>query len=470
MLNGLEAAEVKFSELERTKRVDAEFYKKENLQIEALLSNLSVESVAGVAGISDGNHFEISSRFQEQGIPYYRGQDVTGNFFIEQASAVCIDEPTFMQPYMVRSHLRKGDVLLSIVGTIGGVATVTTDEAQTCSCKLAILRPKKVDSSYLSVFLRSKFGNNRIKKFVRGTVQTGLLLEDMNQLKVPLPSNGFQQHINSLVKAAHRKLEQSKALYAEAESLLLDQLGLKDWRPSEDLAYEYKASEVLGVGRLDAEFYHPKYDQLSNSLERKFDVESIGSWGKVLKGMSVEYTDSGAGTLVIRSGDLSDIEEENRFLKASPAQEMFYLKKGDVLISSIGFGSIGKIQVFDKQGEYATVSEVTVVRQDRVNPYYLHFFLSCQAGQMQINRYITGATGQLHLYPKDVGKIIVPLVPQELEIKLENLYMQSRQLKKQSKHLLDLAKRGVEMAIEVNEQAALEWMKLSEVGSGKAEG
>ena len=47
-----------------------------------------------------------------------------------------------------------------------------------------------------------------------------------------------------------------------------------------------------------------------------------------------------------------------------------YLRKEDVLISSIGFGSIGKVQVFDKEGRYGTVSEVTVVRQGKLNPFY----------------------------------------------------------------------------------------------------
>lgn len=137
---------------------------------------------------------------------------------------------------------------------------------------------------------------------------------------------------------------------------------------------------------------------------------------------------------------------------------MFLLKRGDVLISSIGFGSIGKVQVFDKSGTFATVSEVTVIRQSRVNPYYLFFFLRSPAGQLQINRYITGATGQLHLYPKDVERIFVPVIDTTLETKLESLYKQSRAMKKQASLMLEIAKRGVEMAIEQDEAAALAWM------------
>ena len=69
------------------------------------------------------------------------------------------------------------------------------------------------------------------------------------------------------------------------------------------------------------------------------------------------------------------ISDDERFLKTHPTEALFLLEKGDVLISSIGFGSIGKVQVFDKPGTYGTVSEVTVVRQSKLNPHYLAFFL-----------------------------------------------------------------------------------------------
>jgi restriction endonuclease S subunit len=60
----------------------------------------------------------------------------------------------------------ENDILLSIVGTIGKIAIVTTNDKATCSCKLAILRPKNsISSELLSIFLISKYGQNQIQKF-----------------------------------------------------------------------------------------------------------------------------------------------------------------------------------------------------------------------------------------------------------------------------------------------------------------
>ena len=108
-----------------------------------MMEDLKGRPITDFVSVSDGNHMKISDKFIEEGIPYYRGQDIH-NFFIESANPICIDRQTYDVPYMKRSHLKKGDVLLSIVGTIGESALVYSDRNATCSCKLAILRPEKL--------------------------------------------------------------------------------------------------------------------------------------------------------------------------------------------------------------------------------------------------------------------------------------------------------------------------------------
>jgi hypothetical protein len=181
-LNGLDFQVFPFSALERTKRIDAEYFHKRHIRTEQLLEKCNTESVVNCADISDGNHFSISENFVEKGVPYYRGQDVVGNFFVEQADPVHITDEAFHEPWMYRSHLQKGDVLLSIVGTIGELSVVSDTTPATCSCKLAILRPREIAPEYLATFLRSSHGRSQIDRLTRGALQMGLLLEDMDQL------------------------------------------------------------------------------------------------------------------------------------------------------------------------------------------------------------------------------------------------------------------------------------------------
>jgi type I restriction enzyme M protein len=259
--------------------------------------------------------------------------------------------------------------------------------------------------------------------------------------------------------------ENAKKHSSEAERVLLFNLGLANWSPPEPLNYSRKLSALSAAGRWDSQFHLPKVDDALTRLAKQFALISIGSLGEVTNGNPVSYSDAGA-IPIVRSGDLVDIDDDARFLRTSDAQGYFELKRGDVLISSIGFGSIGKVQVFDKPGTFGTVSEVTVIRQDKLDPYFLAAYLRSQPGQLQIDRWITGATGQLHLYPRDVKRIQVPLASKKVQASCRRAAEDARESRKSAKSLLDAAKRAVEIAIEDSEKAALRFLEQS--GGGGA--
>ena len=140
-----------------------------------------------------------------------------------------------------------------------------------------------------------------------------------------------------------------------------------------------------------------------------------------LKGKNLSYSEEGDFP-VIRSGDISNTFQPDQLLRSSDTADAFFVKKNDILISSIGQGSIGKIQLFRNEGKFATVSEVTVVRVRGYSPACAAAFLASSFGQAQINRYITGATGQLHLYPSDVDRIVIPAFSEQFQAAISHLY------------------------------------------------
>ena len=455
LLEGLEATEIAWSKLERTKRIDPEYFLKHHLRNQAVLSYHALQSVADCAKVADGNHFAISDEFVEDGIPYYRGQDVSGQFFVEQALPMGISRKAFSAPFMKRSHLREGDVLLSIIGTIGESSLVSSNRDATCSCKLAILRPKKIVPAFLATYLRCEYGRSQTNRLTRGAVQMGLLLEDMDQLMVPVTSPVMQQAIEKIIFTAREQFDAAAAALADAERQLLSALGLENWQPPKPLSYVRRSRDAFAAGRLDAQYFQPKFDATAERLSKSFKLDTLGLLGQVLKGTTVPYSENG-DIPIIRSGDLGNIDGDDKFLRSTSSEPIFFLVPGDVLISSIGFGSIGKVQVFDKPGRYGTVGEVTVVRQQRINPHYLAAFLRSSAGQLQIDRFITGATGQLHLYPRDVAKLWVPILPGNQQTEFEKFALQAARYRIRAAELLDAAKRAVELAIEDSEAAALQ--------------
>ena len=194
-------------------------------------------------------------------------------------------------------------------------------------------------------------------------------------------------------------------------------------------------SELEGTQRLDPEYYHPAYVRVVNTVQSHASSKKIEEIAKVLRGRNpTKYTESGIP--VIRAVDLRDITSWENILNSSDQENLFYLKHGDILVSSIGAGSIGKIQLFlETDKKVATVAEVSVIRTKNYSPFALAVFLMSKYGYLQLERRITGSTGQLHLYPKDIGTVLTPILNQRVQSRLEDMISASHKYLIQSKSL-----------------------------------
>jgi type I restriction enzyme M protein len=286
-------------------------------------------------------------------------------------------------------------------------------------------------------------------------------LENLRTLPVYIAGDKIQIAIEAVIRRSQAISHDGRRSLAYAEEMLVASLGLADWAPPEPLAFVRTLSDLKNAGRWDSQFHLPHVDAYLERLSVRMELCTIDSLGDVTNGEPVQYSDEGF-VPIVRSGDLVDIDDDDRFLRAVKGQSVFVLERGDVLISSIGFGSIGKVQVFDKPGTYGTVSEVTVIRQQKLDPYFLAAFLRSKPGQVQIERWITGATGQLHLYPRDVKRIMVPLGDTGLQQSMRQAAEDARRTRRKAAELLEAAKHAVEIAIEQNEAAALRFLDGAE--------
>lgn len=448
-------SEIKLSELERTSRIDSEFYKKENLAIQFLLKNTKSLPLTEYVTVSDGNHMSISDNFSETGVPYYRGQDIH-DFFIENANPICIPKSIFDLGTMQRSHLKKHDVLMSIVGTIGEISIVTTDANATCSCKLAILRPKKnVSSEIIALYLQSKYGQNQIRKFIRGAVQMGFILEDINQIFVPAFSKDFQSKIESLVKSAHERLEESKSLYAQAENLLLCELGVSGENLSEfskpcggaNVSIK-RFSDVFQSGRLDSEYYQKKYDLIEEKISH-FETLQISEIGKLNdKNFSpkenaeykyIELADIGG------QGEISSCTVAKG--SALPTRARRIVHKGDVLVSSIE-GSLQSCAIVPAEFDGALCSTgFYVIEPETMNAETLLILLKSENIQLLLKKGCSG-TILTNISKEEFLKIRIPVLPSEIQSKIASLVQSSFVCRTESRQLLQNAKTLVEQEIE----------------------
>lgn len=462
MLEGLEATEIPWSALERTKRLDSEYFLKEHLFNASLLRKHGIRSIASCTNISDGNHFAVSDQFIEEGFPYYRGQDVVGHFFIEQSTPVSITTAAYDTPSMKRSHLKNGDVLLSIVGSIGEASLVSSERSATCSCKLAILRPQSIAPAYLASFLRSKYGRRQTQRLTRGAIQMGLLLEDMDQVLVPEFSGGFEKAISKVIADSKTTIEVAETSIIQAELTLLQALSLANWRPPEPLSYVRNSLDAFATGRLDAEYFQPKYAKLLELIEATGQACPLADLLQTnQRGKQPEYTENGlpvVNSKHVVNGEVR-VDADNRY--ATFSDSSLLIEPGDVLINGTGVGTIGRAAPYLHPFKAIPDNHVTILRPHKgsIDPVYLAVFLNSLAGQLQVEQRFRGSSGQIELYPNDIAQFTIWVAPENIQAQVKQSVEASFQAKQSATQLLDSAKRAVEIAIENSEAAALAYLE-----------
>lgn len=87
---------------------------------------------------------------------------------------------------------------------------------------------------YLVTYLNSKYGIKDIRRRARQSInQTNVNPEEVKEMFIPLLSEGLQNIIKKSFDEAFDKNVSSQNLYIKAEDLLLEELGLRDFQPSE---------------------------------------------------------------------------------------------------------------------------------------------------------------------------------------------------------------------------------------------
>ena len=150
-----------------------------------------------------------------------------------------------------RTKASKGDVLLTIAGTIGRTCVLKGDEGNiTFQRSVAILKPsKEILSYYLMYYLLSQ--SSRLNTKAQGAAQKGIYLKQLGAYDISYPSIEEQQRIVSRLDAAFAYIDELKANAEKqlSEARVLFQKALtKAMEPK----VGWEAKKLGIVSRLDA--------------------------------------------------------------------------------------------------------------------------------------------------------------------------------------------------------------------------
>ena len=98
-----------------------------------------------------------------------------------------------------------------------------------------------------------------------------------------------------------------------------------------------------------------------------------------------------------------------------------------------------------------------IINSKQVLPEYLTLVLNSVIVQQQIYRDAGGSIIN-HWRPDQVKATLIPILKEDAQNEIKGLIQESFSNRKISRSLLEIAKCGVEMAIEENEEKAIEWI------------
>ncbi|HFD38755.1 MAG TPA: restriction endonuclease subunit S [Anaerolineae bacterium] len=433
--------------------MDAEFFQPKFIRFDALMREGGQSLVDLFIDIIQPAEFIRKYVLQGEGAIFWRAQNIKRGY-VDTENVEWIDWATFRR--VPQSHVKEGDVLITRTGANAGDCAVTPPGTQNVAVSSHTLRlvPKDIELGFaVGAFFASDYGHEVLLRAVSGSSRPQITKDALETTMLP-DFSSIKSEVARLIRAHYRKREQAIALYKQAESLLLAELGLDDLDLSHQLTYTLNFSQVWAAGRLDAEYFQPKYYTLLDRLWETGQAVRLGDWLRepISRGVQPEYNEDGT-IIVINSQHVGktciELEDNRRTTREFAEQnERAVVRPHDVLLNSTGYITIGRCQTLLDDVPAIVDGHISIIRpKPGLDPVYLGLFLNSPAGQMQTERSWTGSSGQIELRKELIENYTVWKPDEALQQRIRNLIEDAHKARLEAKRLLEEAKQRVEAMI-----------------------
>ena len=353
---------------------------------------------------------------------------------------------------------------------------------------------------FLSTFLNCKYGYSQSTRHVVGITRPALDYSAIKTFLIPDLDNNFQKKIGLCCSSAEKLRKDSKARYTDAQdhspfrtrtyrlkpggrmAIVLPQGRfnntsdkyirefIADRQPKQQLTFVKNFSNTESAGRIDADYFQPKYDDIVNTIKNcagGYDtLDNLVTMEKCVEVGSKAYIEDGIPFVRVSNLSPFEITEEKYISKELyAAVEEHQPKQGEILLSK---DATPGIAYYLREAPDKMIPAGGILRlkskTDRINNEYLTLVLNSILTQEQVNRDVGGSV-ILHWRPDQVAGTVIPILSKEKQTEIQEKILESFTLRKRAKDLLECAKRAVEIAIEQDEQAAIDWLETVTQGT-----
>ncbi|MCD8299702.1 MAG: restriction endonuclease subunit S [Clostridiales bacterium] len=324
---------------------------------------------------TDGMHNLPKGIMDSGEYPILSAQNISGGIIDMNTSKYVLGE-TF-EVENKRTNVRQGDVLLTIVGAIGRVAVVEKDLKALFQRSVCVIKPNLsiIESKFLRYALESSSIQNYIQVNAHGAAQRGLYLNQVGEIKIPVPPLEVQREIV-------RILDKYTAFETELEENLTAELELRRKQ------YEFYRDKLLNFGNKSGEVTPEVVWKTINEISENCDNQRKPVTGK--NRIAGDYPYYGASGVVdhvndyIFEGDYLLVSEDGANLLARS--------------TPIAFSISGKNWV----NNHAHVLKFETYEERRFAEFYLN--------SIDLSQWVTGGA-QPKLNQQNLNKIPIPVPP-----------------------------------------------------------
>jgi len=456
LLEGLEITVLPFSEAiaaDASGRLDSSFFEQRFIELRhraATWDRLDSHAESVVCGPFGSNL--LNDNYVEHGIPMIRPFNLR-NGRADSGEIALLDE-TFVEESGLKTFA-PGAVMFARVGEIG--AGVNLYERATISPNIIAVELKaSIDPYFVGVFANTRFGRTQLEAGMKVVAQPTISTDSIRALRIPRLSKTFQQKVARAFTQAVLMQDQGNKFLTQAETTLLCALGLDTWTPPDALTYVRSSREAFGAGRLDAQFFAPRVEQLLARLAR--DGLRLSD---VASARHERFEPTGSGNFdYIEIGSLGadgTAAAERVAMAEAPSRATQHVRSGDVITSTVRpIRRLSALITPDQDGAVCSSGFVVLQPQGisgEVLLTYLRLPLFCELMDLH-----TSATMYPAISESDLLALPIPAIPSGTQAQVQQAVRQSAQARQRATRLFDAAKRAVEIAIEDSEAAALAYL------------
>ncbi|WOI40124.1 restriction endonuclease subunit S [Bacillus altitudinis] len=411
---------------------------------------------------------------EEKGIPYIMGASniVDNQLDVER----WIETPTVIGV--------RGDILVSVKGTVGKVIIQELDEVHLSRQIMALRSKDTVLNKFLYLYIQTYV--EKLKEVAKGIIP-GISRDDILNAPFPLLPLNEQKRIADKVERLLSKIDEAKQLVEEAKKTFeLRRAAILDKAFRGELTRKWRgenadittANEWIEQINLLKEGTKTKYkDQLDSSiLEKLYELPREWKWVRLndlieasTYGTSAKTNDDVTGTPVLRMGNIVDGYLELNNLKYLPNNHedvlKYDLQTNDLLFNRTNsYELVGKTSVIteDVSERFTFASYLIRVRlfyKDFLASYVSHY-INSHVGRKILLSMVTQQVGQANINSQKLASLPIPLPSQEEVMEITSWLNNYRELESKQKEMI-----LVEENIEALKQSILSKAFRGELGT-----